>query len=85
MLGRATCPKTCGFKLFESARQIRNLSNWQVKHGSSGSFVCTNADSGGASVCNNDAGCANYLGTSYDCAKVSLVSNVVQDHNQSVF
>ena len=56
-----------------------------MKHGSGGSLVSSNANSGGASVCNNNAGCANYLGTSYDCAKVSLVGDVIQDHNQRVF
>jgi len=85
VLGGATCPKTCCFELFKSAWQIRNLSDWQVKHGSSGSLVCSNANSGGASVCNNDASCTNYLGTSDDCAKVSLVGDVIQDHNQRVF
>ena len=84
MLGRATCPKTCGLKLFKRTWQIRNLSDWQMKYGSCGRLVCSNANAGGAGICNNNASCTNYLGTSYNCAKVSFVGDVIKNYNKSI-
>ena len=84
MLGRATCPKTCGLKLFKRTWQIRNLSDWQVKYGSCGRLVCSNTNAGSAGVCNNNTSCTNYLGASYDCTKISFISDVIKNYNQGI-